>query len=621
MITDTTQDASEYNQASFIGGMDLLLDDTRLPSNKYKAGFDLTNRYDVLDPVLASVLDTRLPAGNIQEHLSFGNYVIAFVSGKAYYRYYTDTIWIEIAGFSMNPNAPRFWTCPVPISTTNYVRLAATATLDTNDLGVSNPAGEIQTLNVAGSAAGNLPGLLVQDNINQPQFIYIGIDGLPIAKKTQGYKQWMISYTGPENTTVATDGDKREYVPIGNFMAWVNGILFISSQDFNSINRSVSGRPLDFVVNVVNTLATTASPSTVTNTNGDSIDIPAYTQIPGGDATTTSYTVGVGGITCLKALSTGGLFISASGANFAVTLNQTQNAPTLFGEYTFNRTFLFNSVCLSDRAIFDTIGDTRFIELTGIRSFNAIKQNANEGKNSPFSATIQGIFGPDTNPIIQNASATAAILFNNYELYSVNTILGPCIAKYDTINNCWVSFDFQQTGGKAIKMFSKIELSINRLYAVTTDNQLYTLYVGPEVTAPSFRSIGICSSILYAGNTIKTAHPKIELKCDKVRAIINKITADATCSLTLYCNNRMTKAGNVIKNITYEDAPSTTTDVLVLPDVGTQMMNLLWPTSEAESGWKYFAQFNWSEGSFTQFSFEMQEMAPMNPEYTQGLVA
>ena len=97
-------------------------------------------------------------------------------------------------------------------------------------------------------------------------------------------------------------------------MAWSNGILYIVSQDFNTINRSVNGRPLDFVINVVNTLATNAP----------------YTQIPGGDATTTNYSVGVGGITCIRSLSTGGIFVSASGANFAVTLNQTPNAPTIF---------------------------------------------------------------------------------------------------------------------------------------------------------------------------------------------------------------------------------------------------------------------------------------------------
>jgi hypothetical protein len=598
-----TQKGSEYNQASFIGGMNLLLDDTRLQTNQYKIGFDLTNRYDVLDPVLASVQDIRLPSGIVQEVVTFGNYLIAFVSGYAYYRYYTDIVWTRIGDFLMDKVAPRYWTIAIPVATTNYVRLAALAVAPATTT-LTSPNAPIQTLNVAGAAAGNLPGLLVQDNINQPRFIFIDVNGIPAVRVTQTYDQWSISYTDDTNVTVAPNGDLREYVPVGNCMAWSNGILYIVSQDFNTINRSVNGRPLDFVINVVNTLATNAP----------------YTQIPGGDATTTNYSVGVGGITCIRSLSTGGIFVSASGANFAVTLNQTPNAPTIFGEYTFNRAFLFNSVCLSDRVIFDTVGDTRFIELTGVRSFNAIQQVQNEGKNSPFTSNIQGIFGPDTNPIVQDFTATAAIFYNNYELYAINTILGPCIAKYDTINNCWVSFDFQQTDGKAIKIFTKIELSINRLYAVTTDNQLYALYLGPEVTAPSFRSIGICSSILWAGSTIKMAHPKLELKCDKIRAIINKITQDSTATLDLYCNNRQVKEGPSVKNITYEVAPNPSKDLLALPDVGSQLMNLLWSTPDSEQGWKYFANFTWSNGSFTQFSFELQELTPQNPEYTQGLV-
>ena len=148
---------------------------------------------------------------------------------------------------------------------------------------------------------------------------------------------------------------------------WTNGILFIVSSDTNTIYRSVSGRPLDFVVNVTNLLVATQTTVIVNNKS-----MTAYWQYGGGDATTTSYAVGVGGISCIRSLSTGGIFVSASNATFAVTLNQTPNAPMIFGEYTFNRAFLFNATCLSDRVIFDTIGDTRFIELTGIRSFNAV---------------------------------------------------------------------------------------------------------------------------------------------------------------------------------------------------------------------------------------------------------
>jgi len=129
----------------------------------------------------------------------------------------------------------------------------------------------------------------------------------------------------------------------------------------------VSGRPLDFMVNITD--AGTA----------------------GGDAETTAYSVGVGGISCLRAMSDGSLFVAAGNANFSVSKNMTPNATTLFGEYTFIRKFLFNATCLNDRCILDSLGDTKFIDITGVRSFNAILQTQNEGRNTVFSRMVQSV--------------------------------------------------------------------------------------------------------------------------------------------------------------------------------------------------------------------------------------
>jgi len=333
--------------------------------------------------------------------------------------------------------------------------------------------------------------LLVQDNINQPVFLFINSSGIPEARITQTFDEWHITFTDATNVTVATNGDQREYVPIGNSMAWDDGTLYIVSQDKTKIYRSVSGRPLDFVVNVKNTLS-------------DGTTVPQFTQYGGGNADTTAYSVGVNNITCIRSMSAGGIFVSAGGACFSVIKNKTQNAPTQFGEYTFIRTFLFNAPCLSDRVIFDSLGDTKFISLTGVRSFNSIKQTHNEGQNTAFTAQIQNVFGDEETPIIQSESKSAAILFNDYELYAVNTIFGYAILKYDTINKCWTSVDLQQTDGKAIKKFTKIELSLRRLYALTEDDMLYELYIGPSMTTPSFRTIGVCANVIYE-NSVEAA--------------------------------------------------------------------------------------------------------------------
>lgn len=595
---------SEYNQTSFLGGMNLLGDDSRLQPNQYRAGFNLTNRYDSLDPVLTAVLDENLPTGIIQEIETFGNFIIAFVSGNAYFRLYNQTTWTQIKGFAMSPTAPRYWTCPIPIATTNYLRLAATGSISPTANGLAS----IQISEIAGAAAGNLPGLLVQDNINQSQFIFIGADGNPICRTTQSYDQWSITFTDATNTKVATDStglllDNREYVPIGNAMCWDDGILYIVSQDFSQILRSVSGRPLDFVVNITNALVTTAP----------------FKMLPGGDAYTTSYSVGVGGISCIKALSSGGVFVAAGNANFSVVKNLNFQANKIFGEFTFIRTFLFNATCLSDRAILDTVGDTRFVDLTGVRSFNSIQQLQNEGRNTPFTASIQGAFGPDTNPITQDHSEASAILFNNYELYAVNTIFGHCIVKYDTINNCWTSFDFQIPNDAAIKILAKIELGVLRLYAATTDNKLYTLYIGPDQSTASFRTIGVCSNILYANTNIRMAQPKNEVKLAKTRCILNKITEDCSCQFIPYVNNRETANIPDAKEITFAESSTISSDPYKLPDVDTQLMNLLFSTPDCEQGWKVFGVFTWTNGSFTQFSMEMTDITPENPLNSQNL--
>lgn len=596
-----TASGSEYNQESFLGGMNLLGDDSRLQPNQYRAGFNLTNRYDVLDPMLKSKKDVSAPPGLKQELVTFGNFEILFVAGEAFYKFYLSEGWTQIDGFQMSPTAPRLWSVAIPVSTTNYVRIAA---IGTTNVATADPNGKIQLSNVAAAAQGNLPGLLVQDNISQPLFIFLDANGFIQCRTTQSFGQWGITFTDATNTVVAPNGDQREYVPIGNSMTWEDGVLYITAQDGESIYRSVSGRPLDFVVNVVNTLALNAP----------------FTQLPGGDATTTSYSVGVGGISCLRPMSSGGIFVAASNANFLVTKNMSQNAPTIFGEYTFIRTFLFNSTCLSDRVIFDSIGDTRFVGLTGVRSFNAISQTLNEGRNVAFTATIAGAFGSEDSPIIQDASAAAAILYNDYELYAVNTIFGPTIVKYDTLSQCWSSFDIGQADGKAIKILAKIELTVRVLYAVTTDDELYQLYVGPETDEASFRSVGICANILYADSNVKLANPKSEIKLGMIRAIINRLTQTSECSVVPYVNNRLANVSESTKVIKYEAPADVDDSPTRLPDVNTQLMNILWTTPNCKQGWKVFLVFKWTSGSFTQFSTEMADTTPMNPINSQTLV-
>jgi hypothetical protein len=621
---------SNYNQASFIGGMYLLGDDSRLQSNQYRIGFNLTNRFDELDLIPSSILDTSAPTGPKQGILTFGNYVILFCGGKCYYRAYNAIGWVIIQEFQMSPSAPRYWTCPVPISLTNFVRYAATNTFYSSNGNVltSTPSvsGPISIIQVAGAAEGNLPGLIVQDNINQPFFLYLDDNGFPQARQIQKYSQWSINFTDGTGNTVMQDlegnpMDYREYVPIGNCMAWSNGQLFVVDPTFNFIYQSVIGRPLDFVVNVTNALPNSSAtrppyiPPGVTIPSG-----PYFTQLPGGPASTTSYSVGVGGISCIRPMTTGGIFVSASGANFNVSQNQTPNAPTTFGQYTFNRVFLFNAFCLSDRAILDTLGDTRFIDLGGIRSFNAIASFQNEGRNSVFSNSIQAVFGISPNAIIQDPANVACVLYDNYELYSVETIFGAAIAKFDTVNGVWTSFDIEQTPGKRIKQFAALQINVLALFGITEDDKVYQFYASAtEEDTGLFRTVGICSTLLYANYDIKMNNPNSEIKPQKLRIIMNKITENCEVTASVYVNNCIT-AGPTTKKITYQSPAITIDDEYTLPDVNTQLTNVLFPLPNVNQGWKTFGVISWTDGVITQYSMELENLTPQNPLSSQGLV-
>jgi len=583
----------EFGQQSFIGGMNLLLDDTRLANssrwsynqalsnNQYRVAINARNRYDVIDSIPSSIKDISVPSGVKQEMVTFGNYLIAFVSGYAFYRLNTAVLWTGIEGFSMSKDAPRYWTVAVPVSTTNYGRLAvltANTTGGGTDI-VSSNSPILQAQNVAASFAGNTPGLLVQDGINQPQFIYLNSNGIPTVRTTQTYSQWKAVYGTDANDYGVLITDNREYVPIGTSMAWTaDGVLYIAAPDGVNILRSVSGRPLDFVINV--------------NPDGTK----------GGDAYTTSYTVGVGPITCLRPLSTGGLFVSALNANFSVTLNKTPNAPTIFGEYTFIRSFLFESTCLSDRGIMDSLGDTRFISPFGVRSFNAIQQQQNEGRNSVFTSTIAGAF----ENIIQ--STAACILFNNYECYAMQTVFGPAIAVYDTVNSVWSAFDIAQTGGKLVKQFAKIELGVQALYAITEDDNVYQLYASSTDDIPTIRLAAMCPQ-----------DPKKEQKVTNFRCILTNLTQDYSVTASLFVNDRFDSS--YTQSFTYVPPPTGYNGAPVGPDVGTQTNNILFSFPNSGQGWKAFVVLTWTGGGSLVFmSMSTTDITQRQSLKTQSVV-
>jgi len=591
----------EINQKSFKGGMNLLVDDTRptadiegdtsrsaygININQYRIGFNVRCRYDVLDPILSSYIDSSAPVGIKQGITTFGNYLILFCAGKAYFRPFNTIGWTQIPTFAMSPIAQRYWFIAVPLGETNYARVATPAANSTG-VAAGNTTGSasssVNRVNIASAFFGNIPGLLVQDGVNQPQFIYLDANNFVQCKVTQTYAQWTFTWTSdPSSATYGTvTVDERSYVPIGTYMEIYNGILFIVDSEGENIYRSVSGRPLDFVVNV--------------DINGQK----------GGDATTTSYSVGVGGISCLKNLPAG-LFISAGNACFSITLNTNINAPLLFGEYTFIRTPLFTASCITDKAIIDINGDTGFVDVRGLRTFNSILQLNNEGRNSVFSKTVSSLL----DDIVQNPNAVAAVNFDNYALFAVNTIYGNVIVVYDTINQVFSSVDINQfSSTTGISQFALVSTDQLALFAITTDNKVIQLYAGPNYDPCTVRFMSVCSQ-----------NPKTQVKQSEFRAILSEFVQNSTATLTVFVDNRL--SGNsekktisyVAPNPAYSASPSFT-------DANTQVQPLFWSTPNAAEGWKSFNVLTWTGGGrITNILTVTTDNTPLNPLGAQANV-
>jgi len=550
----------EYNQTSFSGGMNLLVDDTRLADNEYRVGFNIRNRFDVLDGVKTAT-EEYAPNGVKQGLYTFGDYLLLFVSGIAYYRNKSETGWHEIVGFAMSSAVPRLYVCAVPVSTTQDGRtLNATG---------SNTAPIITVPKTSDvSVAGSPSGVVVQDGINQPFFIWVDDNSNVLCRTVQKYSEWKYDPTGAD--------DRREYVPVGTFMEWYDGILFVVSADGSTLYRSVTGRPLDFVINI--------------DINGDKA----------GDATTTSYSVGIGGITALKTLNTDGLMVSAQNRYcYVVSTNRSPNATSLFGEPTFIRRYLFDSGCINEKCIVDILGDFAFVDPEGLRSFNAVQQLLFEGRNSIFSLKIASLF----KGIIQDGIITSAISYDNYALFSLNTVYGYRIVVYDTLNKCYVGLD-DQTGGIAITQFAKIDTQTTELYCITANNKFLRLYNGTKYATSLCRLKAACSQ-----------NPKVELQLTDFRCVLNNFRQASSVTCSVLVNNRLSGTP-ITKFVAYKD-PTQSLDTW-FDDMDSMLSNLFFNWTGANQGWKMSFVIEWTGGgSVTNVQATATEQTPLNPLLSQ----
>ncbi len=393
-----------------------------------------------VEPVLLPKEITSLPVGNLQGVYGYDKYLLAFVDGKAYVKDYTisSEIFFEVAGFNMSADAPTIYACAVPASTVNQRRIP---TLDDTDVVITS-----EPVQLFEGIAASPACILCQDGVTQPFVIFTN----GTSRVTSAYTDWI-------------DETNREYVPIGKQMYYSpDGILYLVAQDsvgnYTLILHSVSGRPLDFMI--------------IIDGDGDKL------SEADGNATNVAYSVDYAEITCMSGVGAndGGFFVSTFKQSYLVLPDFTR---TIYGEPKFRNQSVFTTGALNNNSIVDLLGDQALIDFTGIKSFNAILQTRFEGKNAPFSANIQPLFG-DT---IQ--SVTSAIEFDNYGLFAVTTKYGSAVLVWDGIlpEPSFVAIDLYQ-GISNIKQFANIKtLATRALFFITSDNRLYEAFVGDTATA------------------------------------------------------------------------------------------------------------------------------------------
>lgn len=415
----------KFLQQSFQGGYNRLLDTTRIQRNEYPFLQNGRNRFDVIETIKKPLdITSTLPDGNFQGLYAAGNFTLVFIDGRAYYRNYAVSgQFVAVADLALSPDVDKIYVELVPASTINLVRK------NSSDTDVS--AGILYS----GSTATSPSAVVVQDGINQPWIIQPN----GIARITKKYTEW---------TPAAP-----EYVPIGKQMLHHDGILYIVSPDGTQIYRSVTGRPLDFMIKI--------------DKDGNALSEES------GKADTISHKVSFDAITAIRWINTptGAFFVSTSYNSYLVTPLYDN---LIFGEPRFKNTLLFNTGAQNQFCLVDVLGDTALIDFTGVKSFNAAAQITGEGKNSPFSANVAHLFKD-----VQQ-SEPSCIEFDNYALFAVNTVYGQRVLVYDALSGRYVGLDNYTIEGTILQFASVKTNTERKLLAYTSANKLYELFGGTE---------------------------------------------------------------------------------------------------------------------------------------------
>lgn len=578
---------ADYSQQSFVGGMNMSVDDTRLGEDEYKFAKNIRNRFGTLEGI-KNVSDISNSIGAfttnppIQAIYSIGEFVFLFFKGGCKYRkpLNPDSTWAVLYSGGTMDKAAEIFVQAVPASTQNFLRKE------------TQVAGASLELDTEVAVQRTVAAIIVQDGVSQPRIIELS-GGTATDRTAKTYAQW-------------SDGTytSREYIPIGKQMAFFNNKLFVVSPDGTEIYHSVSGRPMDFVVPIT--------------TAGNKINADETI----GGAPATAYTVGYNVITALSVLNNESLFASTVGGSYAVSLDYTM---TVFAEPMFRKQYLFTANSINQHSFVDLLGDFAFIDPEGLRSFNAVMQSKNEGRNSIFSLKVAQLF----RGVVQETKKCAAIVFDDYALFACNTIFGHGILVFDTLTKQFVSFDQLTDDSNAnigpVINFAKVETNNKR--------ELFAITHGTTTSSgdPAYKCVK-----LYEGSNFATAYvetkafctndTRVEQKPQELRLLFNKIQSASSVTAIQRVNDETTpdtSAGSQSKTLAAQVTPITFPVTLATVWSGPkQIQNLLYNFQGGQQGWKVSYALKWTNGiNLSNIQLQTQDITPMNPMLSQAYVS
>lgn len=559
----------QTSQTSFVDGLDFLASDIQISGFGYQWLVNARQRFGYIQANKAPINKSQFaPAGKMQGVKAVGNTLILFVNGKAYFQFDGDNFWPEIAGFQMDANVDKLYSEFIPDSTFNFSR-ALNAT--------SNIADPIRK-NANVSINGTPQGLLVQDGINQPFIItFDGSTNLPSARITQSYDDWQA-------------GIAQEYVPIGTIMLYLTPKLLIVSADRKVIYHSVSGRPLDFMINV--------------DVNGNKL----ATEVLGG-AFTVSFAFDFDEITCL-AITTipDSFFISSRTTSRVATYDYTR---TVFGEPNYIVAIYLGLGAVNESSFLDILGDYSVIDAEGIKSFDAVQQYKQQGKNSIFSLKLQKLLQININNMIQQQTP-CGVMFNDCAIYSITTVMGNILVVYDCILGKWVSLDINACS--KVKQFAIVNVNgiDKKLYAITHFDELFQLYASDDdefaqLFTRAF-TYGVSLADQYQGNNLAVSY---EQSTEYFKVLFDGGSYDTTATVIEYVDGAYSQQlSKTLRNRLAGVGPPVAPPVI--PASKETAVPLTFTLTEGISGTKIAYVIQWkSDAKLLAFELQTKDNLPV----------